>query len=257
MTCLANIALHTDLSTQPSSVVWDILTSVLDWTVSECPNMTLQKMSLEILCKLCLHQYNTDLILATPVDTLNKLCQTLASSFYKPYEQEMREMSISIIYYMVSASTIWSLTISQTTHTIPLLISFIEKAEETAQSVVSYQGVASLRDNPSLLGTSLGTLRRAAAILSILAQETSSSNIFMMEERRLVDLAMSQVLDREVANSICEAMYVTSKEYESGRIRWSDASLNKDTGNVYRLPLYRTFYQSHPRYLRPQATLKK
>ena len=92
-----------------------------------------------MLSSLCLHQYNTDLILATPVDTLNKLCQTLASSFYKPYEQEMREMSISIIYYMVSASTIWSLTISQTTHTIPLLISFIEKAEETAQSVVSYQ----------------------------------------------------------------------------------------------------------------------
>ena len=72
------------------------------------------------------------------------------------------------------------------------------------------------------MGTSLSTLRRAAKVLSILAHESCSSKVFMIEEQRLVNLAMSQIVDQEVAKSICEVMFLSSKEYEAGRrvTRW-------------------------------------
>ena len=229
MIILSNIALYTDLSKQPSHIVWDILTSLLHWIVSDQAmdiniltlTMSVQKIALEILCKLCLNHSNVDLLLATPKVTLKKLCHTLASNLINQ-DEPIKVMSISIIYYIVSSSSTWSTTISQTTHTIPLLISLIEQAVEQAEKRAKYQGLADLRDNPSIMGTNIDTLRRAANTLSLLAQQDISSNIFMVEEERLVKLAMSPVLDQEVAKSICEAMFLSSRVYESGRRRWVD-----------------------------------
>jgi AT-rich interactive domain-containing protein 1 len=228
MVCLANIGLYTDLSTQPSKLVWDILTNLINLAVSDTTQYTFtspltpHKMSLEIICKLCLHQANIDLLLATPRDRLDNLCQVLAKKLYKSDELAIREMSISIMFYITNSSTALSLTLSLHTPTIPLLISFIEKVEEAAQHVARHQGVAALRNNPSIMGTSLATLRRAASLLAILAIQPSSSKIFMMEEHRLVNLAMSQIVDQDVARSICEAMFLASKEYEAGRrlVKW-------------------------------------
>jgi len=220
---LANIALQTDLALQPSSVVMDILSSLLFWTVSQSTSaldtfshdtlLTPHKLSLEILCKLCLHQSNTDLLLATPPkDRLYMLCQVLAKKLYKYEDQSIREMSISLLHYIISASIALSLTISLNTPTIPLLISFIEHAELGAQHIARHQGVATLRDNPSSMGTSLATLRRAAHVLETLAQQPSTSSIFIREEQRLMDLAMSQILDQDVARSICEVLHLASIE---------------------------------------------
>merc|ERR1712013_860562 len=73
-----------------------------------------------------------------------------------------------------------------------------------------------------IMGTNIDTLRRAANTLSLLAQQDISSNIFMVVEERLVKLAMSPVLDQEVAKSICEAMFLSSRVYETGRRRLLD-----------------------------------
>jgi len=225
MTTLSNIALHTDLSKQPSQIVWDILTGLLYWLVSDqvaytnifpLP-LTVQKIALEILSKLCFNQSNVSLLLATPKKTLNKLCRILASNLIDQ-DWLVKELSISIIYYIVSCSSTWSITIAKTTHIIPLLISFVEQAEMKAK----YHGLAAIRANPSIMGTNLATLRRAASILSMLAQQDTSSNLFMVEEERLVSLAMSKLLDQEVAKSICEVMFLSSRVYESGRKAWMD-----------------------------------
>jgi len=227
MIILSNIALYTDLSKQPSHIVWDIFTSLLHWIVSDQAmdvniltlTMSVQKIALEILCKLCLNHSNVDLLLATPKVTLKKLCHTLACNLINQ-DEPIKVMSISIIYYIVSSSSTWSITISQTTHTIPLLISFIEQAEEQAEKKAKFHGLADIRDNPSIMGTNIDTLRRAANTLSLFAQQDISSHIFMVEEERLVKLAMSPVLDQEVAKSICEVMFLSSRVYESGRRRW-------------------------------------
>ena len=39
----------------------------------------------------------------------------------------------------------------------------------------------------------------------------------MREEQRLVNLAMSQILDQEVARSICEVIFLASKDAGSGK----------------------------------------
>jgi len=225
MTTLSNIALHTDLSKQPSQIVWDILTGLMYCLVSDqvaytnifpLP-LTVQKIALEILSKLCFNQSNVSLLLATPKETLNKLCQILASNLIDQ-DWVVKELSISIIYYIVSSSSTWSITIAKTTNTIPLLISFVEQAEMKAK----YHGLAAIRANPSIMGTNLATLRRAATILSMLAQQDTSSYLFMVEEGRLVSLAMSKLLDKEVAKSICEVMFLSSRVYETGRKGWMD-----------------------------------
>jgi len=225
MTTLSNIALHTDLSKQPSRIVWDILTGLLYWIVSDqvadinilpLP-LNVQKIALEILCKLCFLQSNVSLLLATSKETLDKLCQILARNLIDQ-DWLVKELSISIIYYIVSSSSTWSTTIAKTTHTIPFIISFIEQADMKAK----YQGLAAVRASPSIMGTNLSTLRRAATILSMLAQQDSSSNLFMVEEERLVSLAMSKLLDQEVAKSICEVMFLSSRVYESGRKGWME-----------------------------------
>ena len=220
---LANIALHTNLALQPSRVVMGIMTSLLYWTVSQSivavdtfshtSMLTPHKLSLEILCKLCLHQSNTDLLLATPPqDRLGLLCQVLAKKLYKSEDQAIREMSISLLHYLTSASTFMAQNISLNTPTIPLLIAFIEHAESGAQHVAKHQGVSILRDNPSSMGTSLATLGRAAKILVTLAQQSSSSRNFIREELRLMDLAKSQILDQDVARSVCKVMHLASTE---------------------------------------------
>jgi len=225
MTTLSNIALHTDLSKQPSQIVWDILTGLMYCLVSDhvvhtnifpLP-LTVQKIALEILSKLCFNQSNVSLLLATPKETLDKLCQILASNLIDQ-DWVVKELSISIIYYIVSSSSTWSITIAKTTNTIPLLISFVEQAEMKAK----YHGLAAIRANPSIMGTNLATLKRASTILSMLAQQDTASNIFMVEEERLVSLAMSKLLDQEVAKSICEVMFLSSMVYESGRKAWRD-----------------------------------
>ena len=78
------------------------MTSLVNLAVSEATQymytftspLDSHKMSLEILCKLCLHQSNLDLLLATtPGHRLAKLCQAII------------EMSGSIIYYIISTRT--------------------------------------------------------------------------------------------------------------------------------------------------------
>ena len=121
-------------------VVWD-MTSLVNLAVSEATQymytftspLDSHKMSLEILCKLCLHQSNLDLLLATtPGHRLAKLCQAII------------EMSGSIIYYIISTRTIMS-------PTIPLLITFLEQVEEAAQHVDRHQGIAVIRDQTTLV----------------------------------------------------------------------------------------------------------
>jgi len=228
LVCLASIGHYTDLSWQPSRVVMDILSSLIYWAVSystmamdaftdNSPHSP-HRLSMEILCKLCLHQSNTDLVLATPPrERLDQLGQVLAKKLYKSEDQSVRETSISLLHYIISANTEFSLSMSLHTPTISLLITFVEQAEEAAQKIAQHQGVTVLRDNPSTMGTSLATLRRAAKVLATLAQQPSTNSLFMREEQRLVNLAMSQILDQEVARSICEVMFLASKNAGGGK----------------------------------------
>jgi len=222
--CLSNISLYTDLSPQPGKVILNILTSLIRWslTYSTITTTTFHRMSLELLCKLCLHQSNIDLLLATPPsERLEQLCHVLVDKLYLTQDQMMREVAVSLLYIM-STSTSFCTTLPFYTRSISLLISFIEQAEEAAQEVVRNEGVAVLKENPSRMGTSLIIVRRAANILSTMAQSSITSSLFIKEEQRLVHLAMSPVLDQEVAKRISEVMFFSSNEFGSNQrvTRW-------------------------------------
>jgi hypothetical protein len=69
----------------------------------------------------------------------------------------------------------------------------------------------SLRDNPEhTLGTSLDMLRRIGTTLVNLSRVPDNAQIFLQFQSRLLDLAMSQVLDQQVATRIAEVLFQVS-----------------------------------------------
>lgn len=55
-------------------------------------------------------------------------------------------------------------------------------------------GMSALRDNPELMGTSVGMLRRAAAMLKLLCKVPEAARVFARHEHRLLQHTMSQLV---------------------------------------------------------------
>src|SRR5699024_4195791 len=93
---------------------------------------------------------------------------------------------------------------------IPLLLAFVEQAEQSALHVANSQGYQALRENPELMGTTLDMIRRAAATLRYLARVQENRMLFVQYEQRLLALVMSQIMDHSVAAIIADILYESS-----------------------------------------------
>lgn len=76
--------------------------------------------------------------------------------------------------------------------------------------------MAALRDNPEIIGTSVGMLRRASSILLAVSKISSCGIKFIGCEMRLINLTMSQLMDSRVGSTIAEVLYELQKENETG-----------------------------------------
>lgn len=61
--------------------------------------------------------------------------------------------------------------------------------------VVQQHGMQALRDNPELMGTSVGMLRRAAGVLQQLSKVAACRPKFAKHQQRLLQFTMSQLMD--------------------------------------------------------------
>lgn len=91
------------------------------------------------------------------------------------------------------------------------LLAFVEQAEQSALQVANSQGVAALRDNPELMGTTLDMVRRAAATLRCLAKVPDNRPLFLALQPRLLALVMSQILDQGVAAILADVLFECSQ----------------------------------------------
>lgn len=69
-----------------------------------------------------------------------------------------------------------------------------------------------LRDNPEVIGTSVGMLRRAAGALLAMTKIPACHVRFYRHQLRLLNFTMSHLMDSRVGATIAEALYEIQKE---------------------------------------------
>lgn len=62
--------------------------------------------------------------------------------------------------------------------------------------VMQTHGMPALRDNPEMMGTSVGMLRRAAAMLRLLVKVPQAYRVYAKFQQRLLQFTMSQLVSR-------------------------------------------------------------
>lgn len=222
---LANICSHLMLINFPEQLCLPLLEGLLHWAV--CPSsvardplptlgsgstLSPQRLVLEALCKLCIHETNVDLLLATPplkrlLEFLNILVRLLADR----QTQITREFAIVILSLLVQGDSSVARAIALQHPCIPLLVDFLETAEQNALAIANQQGLAALQNNPEAMGTSLDMLRRSAAILLNIAKVPDNRKMFVPQQNRLLNLVMSEILDQSVANTLSEVLFECSQ----------------------------------------------
>lgn len=223
---LANIAGQLNLTRMPEEIVFPLLDSLIHWAVcpSSCAHDPLPSMSvnsvlsprrlvLETMCKLCVTDGNVDLLLATPpfsrtVQLFTRLVNLLADR----QEQVLREFSIVLLSSLVRGDSAAARTVALQHPSISLLLDFIETAEHQAMQIAHSHGVDMLKDNPEMMGTSLGMLRRAAVALQHMAAVPDNRPLFLKQQDRLLTLVMSHVLDHSITSVLADVLYFCSQD---------------------------------------------
>jgi AT-rich interactive domain-containing protein 1 len=219
---IANISGQLDLSPYSEQISLPILDGLLHWAV--CPSsyaqdslpsvsyfLSPQRLAFESLSKLSILDSNVDLMLATPPwSRIDRLYQNLSRALSRHEDQTVREFSVVLLSNLSSADSSSARAIALTGCAIPLLISFVEQAEQSALQVANSQGINALRENPELMGTTLDMVRRSASTLRCIARVPDNRPLFLQYQQRLLALVMSQILDQGVAAIIADVIYECS-----------------------------------------------
>lgn len=217
----ANICGHLELKYYPEEICMPILDGLLHWAV--CPSscatdplpststsvLSPQRLVLEALSKLCIHETNVDLLLATPpFDRIVQLFSILTKLLANKNEPVTLEFALVLLSSLVQGDTSSARAVAMQHPSISLLLDFLETAEHKAMTVANQLGINALRENPEIMGTSLDMLRRAANILHNLASVPENRSLFSQHQQRLLSLVMSQILDQFVAQILSDVLYL-------------------------------------------------
>lgn len=222
LVCLANMAGQLALAPFPEEISLPLLDGLLHWATcgSACardplPHSTLspQRLALEALCKLSVQESNVDLLLATPPwSRTEALLGQLARWLGRGQDQVLRELALVLLSNVAPAGSGAARAVALQGPCLAHLLAFVEQAEQSALQVANAQGVAALRENPELMGTTLDMVRRAAATLRCLARVPDNRPLFLQLQPRLLSLVMSQILDQGVAAILADVLFECSQQ---------------------------------------------
>lgn len=221
---LANIAGQLDLSVYPESICLPILDGLLHWMV--CPSAEAQdpfpsagphsqlsprRLVLECLCKLSVQDGNVDLILATPpFNRQEKFFATLVRHVGERKLQVYREMAVAVLSNLARGDSSAARGIAIQRNGVGNLVGFLEDGIAMTQY---HQNPHSLLHigHPPMEQPSVSMLCRAAKALLELAKVEENRPEFMLYESRLLDIAISSVLNVNVIAIICEVLFYLGK----------------------------------------------
>lgn len=221
---LANIAGQLDLSIYPESICLPVLDGLLHWMV--CPSAEAQdpfpsagphsqlsprRLVLESLCKLSVQDGNVDLILATPpFSRQEKFFATLVRQVGERKMQVYREMAVAMLSNLARGDSSAARGIAIQRNSVGNLVGFLEDGIAMTQY---HQNPHSLlhMGHPPMEQPSVSMMCRAAKALLELAKVEENRPEFVLFESRLLDIAISSVLNVSVVAIICEVLFHLGK----------------------------------------------
>ncbi|CAI4225260.1 unnamed protein product [Auanema sp. JU1783] len=214
---LCHMSATLDLFDVDDSLSYPIYDGLLRWSVSSVPEAidpippaatSVRNYCLEIICKMSVLERNVDMLTVTgPFPRLEKFAHVLTKLINLSEEAHNREFAIVILNALCNASEAICFVTAHQTQVISHLIGFIEHADQTMHQVMQNHGIAALRENPELMGTSVGMLRRAATILRNLIKVPEAYKYYLKHQQKLLQFTMSQLMDSRVAGMFADILY--------------------------------------------------
>lgn len=196
--------------------------------------LSVQRLSIEILTKLSVHDMNMDFILATPpfhriislfhiltdwlnVDNMNNI---IISNSYTNLTRSQtyiqREFAIVLLSALLRCDANVANIVSHIPYTISLLINFLEDYEiKTNELTVRYGSDYLLRlinsqQAEQVLLTTNDMLKRAATCLLLIVNNTDNIKIMKKYEDRILNLSISNVIDRNIGRILTDILHYCS-----------------------------------------------
>lgn len=218
---VCQMSAHLDTASMEEPVSRPLLTALVHWVICGSPDaqdplspgvLSPVKYSLEALCKLSVNEKNVDMILATsPWPRTEKMLEVLGGMLSLGEELPGREFALVLVNAFCAGSHAACASASLNTPAVHHLVSFLEHADANMHQVVQTHGMQALRENPELMGTSVGMLRRAATVLQCLSKVPACRMKFFRHQQRLLQFTMSQLMDSRVAAIIADTLYELQK----------------------------------------------
>lgn len=218
---LSHLSVQLDLLEFDSEISWPIFDGLIHWCVSKCAEandplppcmISPRNFALETLCKMSVIDRNVDLLVSTgPWSRIERFIKLLASLLTLNEEAQYREFAIVILNAMCAASEAVCVVTASESPAIHHLVAFLEMGDTSMHQVVQTHGMQALRENPELMGTSVGMLRRAASLLQHLCKVPACRKHFIKHQQRLLQFTMSQLMDSRVGAIIADTLYEVQK----------------------------------------------
>lgn len=222
---LANLSENLDLSNFSDKIILSLMDGLLHWATclssyaQDChppDDVSLQLLSLEILGKLSINVSNIDLLLATPpFSRVEDFYRVLVKSIGKDNDQVLRELSLVILSNFAFADVLSARIILHIDHVVSNLVTFIEQYEHSKRQQ-HYQLPAS-KNYMWEPFTIAYMLKHAARTLRNLGSVCERGEIHILKkmEDKIVDLAMSNVLEPDVVSILADLVYILSHSSEN------------------------------------------
>lgn len=237
-TILAHISPMLDMYEVDSEISFPIFDALLHWSV--CTDLAARDplppygavsprhLVLETFCKMSVLERNIDLLLATgPWPRIEELVRQLCSLICE--EPPVREFAIVILNALCAASEPVCHVATDETSLLDHLVSFLEAADANMTQIAQHQGIHALRENPEIIGTSVGMLRRATLIMTHIVRHQQCQKHFQRLQHRLLQFTVSHFMDSRVAAMVADILYEMQKGNGGGGDTNIEEQLNLST----------------------------
>ena len=254
---LANIAGTLVLDTFDSDLLYTLIDGLLHWSTCysgeaidglQSSLLSAQRLSIEILTKLSVHEMNMDFILATPpfyriVSLFHVLTDWLIvdditggisnwhppslqssthyySNLSRPQTHIQREFAIVLLNALVRCDTLAAGVIARIPYAVSLLINFLEDYEIKTNELMARYGPdyvirlttqsSNIQQAEQILFTTSDMLRRAATCLLSIVSYTDNIKTIKRYEDRILNLSTSHVIDSHVGRILTDVLHYCS-----------------------------------------------
>ncbi|CAF0989298.1 unnamed protein product [Adineta ricciae] len=235
---LTNIAGVLIFDSLDSDLINQLIDGLLHWSTCysdeamdpiQSPYLSAQRLSIEILTKLSIHEMNMDFILATPpVQRISSLFRILTdwlnvdemntqnSHVNRSQTYTQREFAIVLLNALLRCDSNVTSIITHIPYTISLLINFLEDYERKTNELNTRYGsdyvlrISNTQQAEQFLFTTNDMLKRAANCLLLIAHQSENTKLMKKYEDRILNLSISNIIDRNVGRILTDILHYCS-----------------------------------------------